>query len=183
MSFQPQEYVDLSAYNTLGVAAKARYFTCIRIQPHLQEALRWAIENEQPWLLLGGGSNLVLADDVPGLVIKLEMSGRRVVHEDDEHVWLRVQAGENWHELVRWTLEQGWSGLENLSLIPGTVGAAPVQNIGAYGVELKDVLEQVLVLDAQDFGLKQLSVADCFASATLFKRKRGGGRFSVWICV
>ncbi len=161
MSFQPQEQVDLRPYNTLGVSARARYFTNVRIQPQLQAAMRWAIENDQPWLLLGGGSNLVLAGDVPGLVIRLEMSGKRVVHENDEHVWVRAQAGENWHELVRWTLEQGWSGLENLSLIPGTAGAAPVQNIGAYGVELKDVLQQVLVLDALDFALKHLTAEDC----------------------
>lgn len=175
MSFQPQEQVDLRPYNTLGVSARARYFTSIRIQPQLQTAMRWAMENDQPWLLLGGGSNLVLADDVPGLVIHLEMAGRRVVHEDDEHVWVRAQAGENWHELVRWTLEQGWSGLENLSLIPGTAGAAPIQNIGAYGVELKDVLEQVLVLDALDFGLKHLSVDDCQFGYrdSLFKREPG----------
>lgn len=175
MSFQPQEQVDLRPYNTLAVAARARYFTSVRIQPQLQAAMRWAMDNDQPWLLLGGGSNLVLAGDVEGLVIHLEMSGRRVVHEDDEYVWLRVQAGENWHQLVRWTLEQGWSGLENLSLIPGTAGAAPVQNIGAYGVELKDVLQQVLVLDAVDFGLKQLSVEDCqFAYRdSLFKREPG----------
>lgn len=175
MSFPPQEQVDLRPYNTLGVSARAHYFTSVRIQPQLQAAMRWAMENDQPWLLLGGGSNVVLADDVPGLVIHLEMTGRRVVHEDDEHVWVRAQAGENWHELVRWTLEQGWSGLENLSLIPGTAGAAPIQNIGAYGVELKDVLEQVLVLDALDFGLKHLSVDDCqFAYRdSLFKREPG----------
>lgn len=175
MSFQPQEQVDLRPYNTLGVSARARYFASARIQPQLQAAMRWAMENDQPWLLLGGGSNLVLAGDVPGLVIRLEMSGRRVVHEDDEHVWVRAQAGENWHELVRWTLEQGWSGLENLSLIPGTAGAAPVQNIGAYGVELKDVLQQVLVLDALDFGLKHLSVEDCQFGYrdSLFKREPG----------
>lgn len=175
MSFQPQQQVDLRPYNTLGVSAHARYFTRVRIQPQLQAALRWAMENDQPWLLLGSGSNLVLAGDVDGLVIRLEMSGKRVVHEDDEHVWVRAQAGENWHELVRWTLEQGWSGLENLSLIPGTVGAAPVQNIGAYGVELKDVLEQVLVLDALDFGLKHLSADDCQFGYrdSLFKRETG----------
>lgn len=175
MSFQPQEQVDLRPYNTLGISARARYFTSVRIQPQLQAAMRWALENDQPWLLLGGGSNLVLAGDVPGLVIRLEMTGKRVVHEDDEHVWVRVQAGENWHELVRWTLEQGWSGLENLSLIPGTAGAAPVQNIGAYGVELEDVLQQVLVLDALDFGLKHLSVEDCQFGYrdSLFKREPG----------
>lgn len=175
MSFQPQEQVDLRPYNSLGISARARYFTSVRIQPQLQAALRWAMENDQPWLLMGGGSNLVLAGDVDGLVIRLEMSGKRVVHEDDEYVWVRAQAGENWHELVRWTLEQGWSGLENLSLIPGSVGAAPVQNIGAYGVELKDVMEQVLVLDAADFGLKHLTVDECQFGYrdSLFKREAG----------
>lgn len=175
MSFIPQQNVELKARNSLGVSARARYFTSVRIQPQLQAALRWAMENDQPWLLLGGGSNMVLTGDVPGLVISLETTGRRLVHEDGEHVWVRVQAGENWHELVRWTLEQGWYGLENLSLIPGTVGAAPVQNIGAYGIELKDVLEQVLVLDALDFGLKQLSVEECQFGYrdSLFKRESG----------
>lgn len=175
MSFQPQEQVELRDCNTLGVNARARYFTVARIQPQLQMALRWAMENGQPWLLLGGGSNLVLAGDVPGLVIKLEMTGKRLVHEDEQYVWVRAQAGENWHELVRWTLEQGWYGLENLSLIPGTVGAAPVQNIGAYGVEAGDLIEQVLVLDALDFGLKHLSAQECrFAYRdSLFKREAG----------
>ena len=115
-----------------------------------------------PVLWLGGGSNLLFTGDYPGLVVKVALTGVTVRHENDDEVVVEAAAGENWHGFVQHTLEQGWAGLENLSLIPGTVGASPIQNIGAYGVEVKDCLTEVVCADLRDNGaLRILSNAEC----------------------
>ncbi len=129
---------DLSAHNTLAVPARAAFYVSVSHDDELREALAFAREGGLPLLILGGGSNLLLADDFPGLVIHMCSRGKSVVAEDDTHIWLEVAAGEDWPGLVDYTLDHHYWGLENLSLIPGTVGAAPIQNIGAYGVELCD---------------------------------------------
>lgn len=141
--------VSLEAYNTLAVPARARHFVSLEDEQHLDCALAFARAQSLPVLALGGGSNIVLRADYPGLVIHLNWRGRQVVRETKEHVWLKVAAGENWHQLVEFCLQQQYWGLENLSLIPGNVGAAPIQNIGAYGVELKDVFAE---LEAVEIG-------------------------------
>ncbi|WP_394781504.1 UDP-N-acetylmuramate dehydrogenase [Undibacterium sp.] len=137
----------LRKLNSFGIDAHAQEFLSIDHVAQLH-ALR---ANEalagMSKLILGGGSNLVLSDQVPGLVIKIALAGKEIISEDDTHVYVRAEAGENWHAFVQWTLAQGFGGLENLSLIPGTVGAAPIQNIGAYGVEMQDVFHS---LDAFD---------------------------------
>lgn len=135
------ENLSLQPFNTFGFDVTARYFAQVTTVEQIREALQFAADRELPLLVLGEGSNLVLTANVPDLVIKLAISGVEVVDEDEERVLVRAAAGENWHGFVQWCLEQGYFGLENLSLIPGTVGAAPVQNIGAYGVELKDVFK------------------------------------------
>lgn len=112
-------------------------------------------------LLLGGGSNVLLAGDVPGRVLLNRLPGRRVASDDGEHAVVEAAAGENWHQLVRWSLDQGLNGLENLSLIPGLVGAAPMQNIGAYGVELREHLESVTAWDLHRGELRELDNSDC----------------------
>jgi UDP-N-acetylmuramate dehydrogenase len=112
-------------------------------------------------LVLGGGSNVILAEDVPGTVFHIRITGRHVVDEQADHALVEIGAGEGWHSLVRWSLERGYSGLENLSLIPGTVGAAPLQNIGAYGVELAEVLDSVTAWDWQRAGWVNFSRDDC----------------------
>ena len=111
--------------------------------------------------VLGGGSNLVLTGDIDGLVLHMAIAGKAKTGEDAEAVYVTAGAGERWHDFVQWTLAQGWPGLENLSLIPGTVGAAPVQNIGAYGVELQHILESVQVYDRDERRLRDIPAADC----------------------
>lgn len=141
------ENQSLQPFNTFGFDVSARYFVEVNTVEQIGEALQFAADRSLPLLVLGEGSNLVLAEDIPELVVKLAIAGIEVVEENQEHVLVRAAAGENWHGFVQWCLEQGYYGLENLSLIPGTVGAAPVQNIGAYGVELKDVFRYLEAID------------------------------------
>ncbi|WP_232522356.1 UDP-N-acetylmuramate dehydrogenase [Marinimicrobium alkaliphilum] len=140
---------ELRAYNTLGVTARAAWFASARSEAEVVAVVREAHKRDLPLLVVGGGSNLVLQGDYPGLVLHMATQGRRKVREDDQHVWFEVAAGENWHQLVTSTLAEGYSGLENLALIPGSVGAAPIQNIGAYGVELDSVFEELRAIDRQ----------------------------------
>jgi UDP-N-acetylmuramate dehydrogenase len=139
--------VNLKPYNTFGLPAVAH--TLVRVEGDAD--VRRVVDHPQlgraPRFILGGGSNIILTRDMPQVVVKVEVSGRRLVAETRDAWIVEAGAGERWHDLVAWTLEQGWPGLENLALIPGTVGASPVQNIGAYGVELKDRFES---LDAVD---------------------------------
>ena len=141
MQFLPS--YDLQKLNTLNIAAKAEYFCEVKSQEDVRTALSFAQEKNLPIKVLGGGSNVVMADFIPALVVQYVASGFEVLSETSEHVLLSVQAGQNWHELVIATLKSGYFGLENLSLIPGSAGAAPVQNIGAYGVEVKDFIQTV----------------------------------------
>lgn len=129
--------ISLLPYNTFGIAVKARWFASFSNTAELEELLEGA--PAPPALVLGGGSNILLTKDVDGLVMKNEIKGIYEVHEDDEHVFVKAGAGENWHGFVNYCLGRNWAGIENLSLIPGNVGASPMQNIGAYGVELAEV--------------------------------------------
>ncbi len=138
---------DLQPLNTLAVPAKAHRYVSVGSEEELSEALAFAKQQGWPLLVLGGGSNVVLGDYFPGLVLHIRLQGKAVVGEGEDVVLLRVAAGENWHELVQYTLQFHYWGLENLSLIPGTVGAAPIQNIGAYGVELCDVFAELRAVD------------------------------------
>jgi UDP-N-acetylmuramate dehydrogenase len=142
-------HFNLQKLNTLAVPAIAHMFVAVEDDDDLRKALTYADTENLPLMFLGGGSNIVLRDDFPGLVIHIKSSGKEVVAEDDEHVWLKVAAGENWHSLVEYTLDNAFYGLENLSFIPGTVGAAPIQNIGAYGVEVKEVISEVGAIEVR----------------------------------
>jgi UDP-N-acetylmuramate dehydrogenase len=133
-----EKNVPLQAYNSFGIVAKAHQLVRIRSAEDLQAAAREGGFAKEPPFILGGGCNIVLTGDVKPLVLKIEIMGKRLVAETQKHVIVEAGAGENWHEFVAWTVSQGWPGLENLALIPGSVGAAPVQNIGAYGLELQD---------------------------------------------
>jgi UDP-N-acetylmuramate dehydrogenase len=133
----------LRRYNTLALQARAQAFVTVTTEAELLAALKLAREQQLPVVVLGEGSNVVFAGDIDVLVIQQRMKGIEVLALGDDSVRLRVAAGESWHALVQWTLAQGYFGLENLALIPGTVGAAPIQNIGAYGVELQASLLQV----------------------------------------
>lgn len=135
--------VNLQPYNTLQIPATAHRFAEVTSTSQLQTILEEVSPEDKPLLVLGGGSNILFADDFEGTILHIKIAGKRIIKENDNHVWLEIGAGENWHETVRYCVEQGWGGIENLSLIPGTVGAAPIQNIGAYGVELEEVFEQL----------------------------------------
>jgi len=140
-------HFNLQKFNTLAVPSLAQYFVSVKTDDELREALAFARTENLPLLLLGGGSNIVLRADFPGLVVQIKSQGREVVDENEEFVWLKVAAGENWHQLVVFSLDNALYGLENLSLIPGSVGAAPIQNIGAYGVEIKELVAELSALN------------------------------------
>ena len=133
------ENISLKAYNSFGLDAKARFFVEVNGLVQLQKVLELKAYPKK--FILGGGSNILIVKDIDALVIHIALKGIAVVQEDGDFVEIKAMAGENWHQLVLWSLDQGYGGLENLSLIPGQVGTAPIQNIGAYGVELKDVFQ------------------------------------------
>jgi len=140
---------NLQNYNTLACPVTAQFFVSVNTELELLEAIKFARERHLPLLILAGGSNIVLRDDFPGLVIHIHLLGKDVVSEDDNFIYVKAAAGENWHEFVQYCLTYQYWGLENLSLIPGSVGAAPIQNIGAYGVELDSIFSELTALDVQ----------------------------------
>ncbi len=150
---------NLQKFNTLASPATADFFVGASSEAELLDAIKFARERNLPLLILGGGSNIVLHQDFHGLVIHVRLLGKELVKEDADFYYLRAAAGENWHELVEYCLDNHYWGLENLSLIPGSVGAAPIQNIGAYGVELKDVFSELTALDIKS-GLSITFTAD-----------------------
>ncbi|NRS89247.1 UDP-N-acetylmuramate dehydrogenase [Flavobacterium sp. 7E] len=131
-----QHNFSLKNYNTFGIEAKAKQFIAIKSVTELKTLL--ATTQSVTKFILGGGSNMLLTQDIDALVIHIDLKGKKIIDEDEDFVWVESQAGENWHEFVLWTINQDFGGLENMSLIPGNVGTTPVQNIGAYGTEIKD---------------------------------------------
>ena len=175
MSLQVESNVSLKSHNSFGVVVSARWFAEARDDADVLQALAYAAERQLPLQVLGGGSNLLLTGDVEALVLRMASRGIRVLQDHGERVLVEAEAGEPWHPFVLWTLQQGFVGLENLSLIPGTVGAAPMQNIGAYGVELKDLFAGLTALDRRSGELREFDLAQCdFAYRdSLFKREAG----------
>lgn len=157
----PESNVPLQALNTFGIAARAQTLVRVRSEDDLRAVLADPLLGPAPKFVLGGGSNIVLTGDVKPVVLKVELSGRRVVAETTRAWIVEAGAGENWHDVVTWTLAQGLPGLENLALIPGTVGAAPVQNIGAYGVELQDRFDSLDAMDLRTGEVFTLNAAQC----------------------
>lgn len=161
MSVQLQVDASLKPFNSFGVEVRASLFAEAHTDSDVREALQYSLDQQLPLLVIGGGSNLLLTGDVHALVLRMASRGIRVLEEDGERVVVEAEAGEVWHAFVLWTLAQGMSGLENLSLIPGTVGAAPMQNIGAYGVEIKDVFAGLTALDRQTGELRDFTLEQC----------------------
>jgi UDP-N-acetylmuramate dehydrogenase len=153
--------VPLQAHNSFGIVAKARALVRVRSAADVQQLLADAEFGPVPKFVLGGGSNIVLTGDVKPLVLKVEVAGRRIVDDGPRASVVEAGAGENWHEFVDWTLAQGCPGLENLALIPGTVGGSPVQNIGAYGVELQDRFDSLDAVDLVTGKTFTLDAAQC----------------------
>lgn len=179
VTLQVREKISLKPFNTFGIDAQARLFAEAHDDDDVRTSLRLAKERQLPLLVIGGGSNLLLTGDVEALVLRMAGRGIRVLHDRDEQVIIEAEAGEPWHPFVVRTLGMGLAGLENLSLIPGTVGAAPVQNIGAYGVELKDRFAGLTALDRQTGELREFAPQNCAFGYrdSLFKRE--GGRWLI----
>lgn len=161
MSLQLQVDASLKPFNSFGVDVRARLFAEAHNDDEVREALQYCAERELPLLVIGGGSNVLLTQDVQALVLRMATRGIRVIEDGGQRVVVEAEAGEVWHAFVLWTLAQGFAGLENLSLIPGTVGAAPMQNIGAYGVEIKDVFAGLTALDRQTGQLRDFTLEEC----------------------
>jgi UDP-N-acetylmuramate dehydrogenase len=156
-----EKNVPLQPFNTFHIVAKAQTLVRIASEQDLLALLADTTLADLPKFVLGGGSNIVLTGDVKPLVLKVEIPGRRLLQETDRHFILEAGAGENWHDFVAWTLEQGYPGLENMAMIPGTVGASPVQNVGAYGVELQDRFDSLDAMDLQTGRVFTLNAAQC----------------------
>lgn len=156
---QVESNTSLKPYNTFGIDVNAEKFMSITSVEELKNVLQQTYASEL--FILGGGSNVLLTRDISKTVLQIALKGREVISETDEHVWVKAKAGENWHQFVLFTLENNFGGLENLSLIPGNVGTAPIQNIGAYGVELKDVFDSCETINIQTLEEKTFKLADC----------------------
>jgi len=169
------ENISLKKYNTFSIDASAAYFSNFRTVEEAKELLSFNKTGNQKreTLILGGGSNILFTKNFNGLVLKNEIGGIKKVKEDDEHVYIKAGAGVNWHSLVLYCIENNYAGIENLSLIPGNVGASPMQNIGAYGVEIKDVFHQLDALHSEDGNLVEFNLNDCAFGyrESVFKRK------------
>jgi UDP-N-acetylmuramate dehydrogenase len=169
---------SLKAFNTFSIDQTAENFVAVESTEELKEALNLAQFERK--FILGGGSNLLLTQPIKGLCIHIALKGINVIQEDDKTVIVEAMAGENWHDFVCWTLEQGYGGLENLSLIPGNVGTSPIQNIGAYGVELKDVFESCTALDCHNLTQRTFTREDAqFGYRSSFFKTKGKGRYVI----
>ena len=154
-----QNNFSLKKYNTFGIEAKAKEFVAVHSVEELKTIL---IENSsKPKFILGGGSNMLLTQDIDALVIHLDLKGKKIIKEDADFAFVESQAGENWHEFVLWSIDQNLGGLENMSLIPGNVGTTPVQNIGAYGTEIKDTFVSCEAMKIETQEMKTFSKDDC----------------------
>ena len=175
------EHVELAQYTTFGIEAKARWFAEVTSVDGLRAALDWSRSHGVEVFVLGGGSNMLLHGDVEALVLRIQIRGVEVRSDDGRHVEVAVGAGEVWHDFVMHTLDQGWGGLENLSLIPGSVGASPMQNIGAYGVEIRDHFAWLDAVRISDGALQRFTAEDCAFGYrdSVFKREEKGK----WILV
>lgn len=165
--------ISLKPYNTFGIDASAKYFTAVKSMQDVYELLSSNEYKSNEHLILGGGSNLLITKNVDALVVKNELKGIESIKETDEHVFVKCAGGEVWHEFVMWCINKNYGGLENLSLIPGCTGASPMQNIGAYGVEIKDTFFELEAIHAVTGELKTFSKTDCEFGyrESVFKRR------------
>ncbi len=156
-----QNNISLRAYNTFHMDVRAEHFASFDSTDELLSLLQMPIITQQPLLILGGGSNVLFTRDVAGSVLKNNIKGIEKVDEDDQYYFIKAGAGENWHSFVMYCVEQGYAGIENLALIPGSVGASPMQNIGAYGVEIKDVFHSLEAIHIKDGHSSIFTANDC----------------------
>lgn len=172
--------VSLKPYNTFGIEATAKYFTRVSSVDQLTHILKDPNTANTKKLYLGGGSNILLLSDFDGLVIKIEIKGKEIIEETADFAILKAGAGEIWHEFVLYSIEQNLSGLENMSLIPGTVGAAPMQNIGAYGAEVKDTFLELEALNLETLQVETFDAKKCaFGYRESFFKHEGKGKYVI----
>ncbi|HEY2722515.1 MAG TPA: UDP-N-acetylmuramate dehydrogenase [Chitinophagaceae bacterium] len=173
-----EENFSLKPYNTFGIGASARYFSTFSDIGQVGELMSYiprltsGLQNSMPFIL-GGGSNILFTKDFDGVVLKNEIKGIRKVKEDSEHVYVNAGAGESWHRFVLYCIENNWAGVENLSLIPGNVGASPMQNIGAYGAEIKEIFHELRAFHLHERSNYTFRPGDCEFGyrESIFKRK------------
>ncbi|MCC6385404.1 MAG: UDP-N-acetylmuramate dehydrogenase [Bacteroidia bacterium] len=171
-----RQHISLKPFNTFQIDIRANRVIECKTPDELKEAIRLATESEEKLMVLGGGSNVLFTDDFDGTILLNRISGIEITSENEEYVFVKASSGEVWHELVMWCVRNNYAGIENMSLIPGRVGAGPIQNIGAYGVELKDVLHQVEVIMIDSGETRILSNAACQFGYrdSIFKRDMKG---------
>jgi UDP-N-acetylmuramate dehydrogenase len=174
-----QEHVSLLSYNTFKIQATARYFIAIQSVEEFKELVKTDVYKCEKRFILGGGSNILLKGDYNGLVIKVALRGIEVISENEDTITLKSGAGEPWHSFVMHCVSHNWGGVENLSLIPGTVGAAPMQNIGAYGIEIKNVIKNVEAIDLHSGEVRVFSNDECSFGyrESVFKQELKGKYF------
>lgn len=168
---QIQEHFPLKKYNTFGIEAFAKRYIKVTNLSELEHVLH--TYKSDKLFILGGGSNMLLTQDIDALVIHIDIKGKKVVEENEDYVWVEANAGENWHEFVVWCIDQNFGGLENMSLIPGNVGTTPVQNIGAYGTEIKDTFVRCTAMEIATQQMKTFSRDECHFSyrESIFKQE------------
>ncbi|MDQ3072564.1 MAG: UDP-N-acetylmuramate dehydrogenase [Bacteroidota bacterium] len=175
-----RERVSLAPYNTFGINISAAHFIEVTSKAHVLALCADKRLSAMSRLVLGGGSNILFTQDFDGLVVLNRLKGLEIISETDEFAIIRAGSGEVWHELVKYSLDKGLNGIENLSLIPGTVGAAPIQNIGAYGVELKEVFHSLEAIDLQSCSPISFVAADCrFGYRDSIFKREGKGRYFI----
>ncbi|XMO87238.1 UDP-N-acetylmuramate dehydrogenase [Algibacter sp. AS12] len=173
-----QNNISLKPYNTFGIDAHAKHFVSVNNLEDLKHIL--SLKNQPNKLILGGGSNILLTQDFDGLVIRINLKGIKIISENEDSVLVQANAGENWHEFVLWCINNDFGGIENLSLIPGNVGTAPIQNIGAYGVELKDIFESCEAIELSTQTIKSFYKADCnFGYRNSVFKQEAKGKFII----
>jgi len=173
-----QHNISLKTYNTFGIDAKAKYFCEINSVEELSHALQ--LDNYPKKFFISGGSNMLITQDIDALVLHININGIEIISEDEDQVLLKVSAGENWHNLILWTLDQNYGGLENMSLIPGNTGTAPIQNIGAYGVELKDTFESCEAMHIATQELRTFTNKECqFGYRDSYFKNEGQGQYVI----
>ncbi|MEC5157964.1 UDP-N-acetylmuramate dehydrogenase [Chryseobacterium sp. MP_3.2] len=175
-----QENISLKPYNTFGVEVSARYFADVQTLEELLQALNYSKTQKLPLLILGGGSNLLFTKDFDGLVIQLNLKGITEEIISENEVLVTSKAGENWHEFVQFCLDRNYGGLENLSLIPGNVGTSPMQNIGAYGTEIKDTFVSCKVLNLETLVIEEFDHEKCnFGYRESIFKRAGKGKYVI----
>ncbi len=176
-----KENFSLHQFNTFHIESVARFFTEIKNKEQFHELIASGMLTKNPVLLLGGGSNLLFTGNYNGLVVHINNKGIEAENYSEDTVLVKVSAGENWHEFVNWCVNHGYGGLENLSLIPGNAGSCPIQNIGAYGVEVKDCFRSLEAIDLQTGEIKHFTLEECkFGYRDSIFKTELKGRFAIW---